>query len=995
MSLQHKNLAEVWQHLQGRHDIANILREVIGQHSVENTLQDEETCTEESVRTICWIKTILDLQRCYLSGISNVSECPPYVLPCLLPSELIFSTILYLISVKTRLFSSQTTLMTKEFTRPRRILAQTILSGLRLLLIRKEQLSIREKRKLRLAINASWQNDRLHGVERFIVSDIFAAVLDMLNDDPSREDPYANERLNARLPTYASGLYPLDIRPETFVASLIIGTMEEDWIDAYWVLYDLLWAVECAITQRCVDLRRHTGVLGSGQIEVDTDEILEQLYQTRTSLIISMFHITGPMTPAPSLLDSLAVTLLDWNEDIDHFLSRQDSVIQRSLPRAVPRNQSYGKNVLELSPYFEAAAASFIVWLSGRKSGYEQFSIRRMGLTSNDLRETVKDWVTRTASSNKDAISKEVEGSYMPVYIVDCPKLHVVPKKYLEYKLRWCDKWAFESIVENSPIVNWKEGIPCPSCTDEKIKCARLIEPLQHLATALENLQGDDYSISQYSAGESESYDATSASAISRSASDTGSMGRSLPSQSTMNISLPSNVSRQSGDSENPLQSSTNPPGYAESPSIPENTSISAPSDISSVRINTPSTESMWKKTKDTFPLPKDPKFVFSTSGYSLLLWGKGTNNLIRFDIPSNDASSIQGCRYEIPNIEAAACGNHKCAVIAGTGTLKRRLVIYDGINLNPEYETEIEISGRLGETCVAVSRNDKYVATSLNNQIHLYNLENGLKSVAFHHQIHVYELRGESGWFGSQAKGLSSREVAEEQRLQTAIISRKLYFSTDSKRLVVASQLGDHCVYVDVWDCTREPVSTISEHSRSFKLPPWTLNDGDLTGVFYDSARRAALVTAFLGKEYPVLIPFPGYDTLQNETYSTKIVHAAQSPSGSTFVVANSMTEMIQFEFTAKGTLSPRKLKKTPSKISNSVFKPEAIALAMPLENCLQCFWIKDGKCMLRSVKIGAGETFRDYDIRPHYDRLMSIRERAIIARAPSLHIPELDASA
>ena len=398
-------------------------------------------------------------------------------------------------------------------------------------------------------------------------------------------------------------------------------------------------------------------------------------------------------------------------------------------------------------------------------------------------------------------------------------------------------------------------------------------------------------------------------------------------------------------------------------------------------------------------------------------MWGKGGDHIVRFDIPSNDTSAIQGCKYEVASVEAVAAGNHKCAIIASSGLLKRKLVIFDGNSLTPEFETDLEFSGRLGETCIAVSRNDEFVATSLNDNIQLFSLKDGIKPVAFHHQINVYELKGGvshkrtvsvarttsdeslsdahdhgSGWFGNQTKGLSTIEKAEEQQRQTAIISRRIYFSTDSKRLVVATQLGDHCVYVDVWDCTREPVGTISEHSRSFKMPPWTLNDGDLTGVFYDSVRRCALVTAFLGKEYPILIPFPGYDPLQTETYSTKIVHTAQSPSGLTFIAVNAMTEIVQFEYTAKGTLSPRKLKKSSSKISTSVFKPGAIALAMPLENVLQIFWVKDGKCMLRSVKTGSGEVYRDYDIRPHFDRLMGMRNKTVVTRAPSLMIPELD---
>ena len=52
-----------------------------------------------------------------------------------------------------------------------------------------------------------------------------------------------------------------------------------------------------------------------------------------------------------------------------------------------------------------------------------------------------------------------------------------------------------------------------------------------------------------------------------------------------------------------------------------------------------------------------------------------------------------------------------------------------------------------------------------------------------------------------------------------------------------------------------------------------------------------------------------------------------------------------------------------------------------------------KDGKCMLRTINIGSTESFKDYDIRPHYERLMNMQSKPVIARAPSLTIPELDA--
>lgn len=207
MFSQHLNLAQVWDHLQGRHDVASLVREIIGQHSLDTSLQERDPHTiQERSRAIGWIKIIFDSQRCYLNGLSTgVASCPPYVLPCLLSPALVLSTVMYLIHVKTELFSSRTTLMTRDFTRPRYILAQTILSGFRLLLLHKEPLATHDLRRLQEAITQAWRDDRLFGAERFIVSDLFAEILNALKE-PMRENPYQRERANAKLPTYAAGL---------------------------------------------------------------------------------------------------------------------------------------------------------------------------------------------------------------------------------------------------------------------------------------------------------------------------------------------------------------------------------------------------------------------------------------------------------------------------------------------------------------------------------------------------------------------------------------------------------------------------------------------------------------------------------------------------------------------------------------------------------------------------------------------------------------------
>lgn len=207
MSSQHRNTAAVWEHLAGRTDIADTLREVTGHHALQSTLHEgEHRYTDEASQSIVWIKTIFDLQRCYLSGISSsTSECPPNLTSCLLPPELLFSSILYLLNVKIRFYPSQTTPIPGDLTLQRLVLAQTVLSGLRLLLSRREAISSLQVKRLQSAIDTAWEGDNVDGVEHFIAKELFAAILELL-DDSNHVDSHQTERAKARLPTYATNL---------------------------------------------------------------------------------------------------------------------------------------------------------------------------------------------------------------------------------------------------------------------------------------------------------------------------------------------------------------------------------------------------------------------------------------------------------------------------------------------------------------------------------------------------------------------------------------------------------------------------------------------------------------------------------------------------------------------------------------------------------------------------------------------------------------------
>ena len=213
MFLQHRNHAALWENLAGQSNISDTLREITGQHALQSAIQGHEQWhANGSIQHIIWIKTILDLQRCYLSGISQgVSECPPNVSACLLPLDLLFSSILYLLDVKARSFSYSNTISKGDMPLANLIVAQTIVSGLRLLLLRKEALSQRQRQQLQSAIHVSWRDEDVQGAERFITQEILVAMLDSLND-PNHVDPYQTERAKAQIPSYATGLVRLTCR---------------------------------------------------------------------------------------------------------------------------------------------------------------------------------------------------------------------------------------------------------------------------------------------------------------------------------------------------------------------------------------------------------------------------------------------------------------------------------------------------------------------------------------------------------------------------------------------------------------------------------------------------------------------------------------------------------------------------------------------------------------------------------------------------------------
>jgi hypothetical protein len=58
-----------------------------------------------------------------------------------------------------------------------------------------------------------------------------------------------------------------------------LAELDDDWVDAYCVLYDAIWAVECALTQRYIDLRRQYQISDLDPTLLESDSSKGLLYR--------------------------------------------------------------------------------------------------------------------------------------------------------------------------------------------------------------------------------------------------------------------------------------------------------------------------------------------------------------------------------------------------------------------------------------------------------------------------------------------------------------------------------------------------------------------------------------------------------------------------------------------------------------------------------------------------------------------------------------------
>ncbi|KAF2436818.1 hypothetical protein EJ08DRAFT_3976 [Tothia fuscella] len=854
--MSHRLLASVWDGLQNRNDVVNILQEIIGQHTLE--LLHTKTFNAESLRPVLWIKTIFDLQRTYLQATGGAHDCP---VPGLLPTELVFSSLMYLLHVKSKLFPPDQPADEGRNTQ-RLLLVHTLLSGTRLLLLRNEQLALEKLKRLERAMEAVWYEHKdLPEREHFIIFELLPEALDTESPTENQAgDDYAATLRQFGVPPFQEGLYPLCVRPIK-LCSLTFSNISQgspDWLSWYWVLFDALWASESALVQAHVDQYNEP----SSPVSPNTQNpnVITQLQNARRNIIAAVFRAPKPseVLPGACILESLNATVLGWHEEAEPY-----------------RQQVSEKQILE----FNFALHSFVAWMSERNTRAQQLNL--------------------------------------------CPKCGPLTQQQSA-------RTVHRSEPLNSPTSPSQDLLETPSSSDAA--------SLSQTTNTSESLSSTTAGISlpTLTSGDTDQSTVISRETLSRSRSDETSS------------------SKETKDSWN----------------------------VRALTIRRALKPSKEKLAKEETCRPSS--FCFSSSGRSLIIWGGNSCGFMRIGLSPTNAGVVDGAaKWELDCIKAVACGDERCVAIASHQE-RFVLVSFYGRHPLPEAQVDLDIPLRhYTDSCIVVSKNDYLVALAVNDSVHLYRLSRGnITRVVITDQTHFYQHLASQRRFsdGTSPQALSSREDAQEAQNESTVVERRISFSPSSEKLIICTQLSDHYCYIDVYNCESDPCITITRNPHSFKLPPWTTNDGGFTNIFYDDIHHLALLTAFISKGYQSLICMDTNEVLEAGSFFSKVVHAAQSPSGSTFIIANGMSEIIHLNVKPNRTLSPRKLKKAGAKISSSAFRPNNMVLSMPDEGTVFAFWVKDLKFILRTMKIAEGESYTDLDLRPHVDRLHSDRSPPII---------------
>ncbi|KAL2815497.1 hypothetical protein BJX63DRAFT_389673 [Aspergillus granulosus] len=968
--MSHQLVAAVWEQL-GRRDLENILHEIIGEHAASVAVHAGQhghaSDMESLTRSVLWIQTLFNLQRTYLQGLATMRDSHPYFVPYLISSDMVFSTLMYLTKAKSDLFPC-TKATPPDLLRYRHLMAHTFLVGIRLLILRGEALDSELKFRLERAMRSAWEHPDLSNSERFLINDLLPRAINNIGSpNLFRNQQSLLKSSKSHLPVFISGIYPFPGAPDTLVTDLLTALIKDkdDQLTSFYLLFDLLWAAESASIQCHIDRRRISQEQGyTSAAALKVDEAFNQTQDNRKKLARTLLAAFDDEFNTPSL--QVLATLV-----LSQSAGEHPPVQTRRI------RDAWG----QLAPLRESADSSLgylMRWLINRRVQMWDCN-GELEAFSHDYQQHLTQWL-HNSSLPGTGQGQGKRGAAGAVYVVNCPAVHPVPDALLEEQLKSSDRKAYKHLQEKSRFLTM--DAMCPLCPGSvKIQHARMIEPLEQVSDALNLAESE--SSGQYSLP-----DSASRHTASRSSSRTNSTDQLSRQESVEVLRSPISPISQSlsffklsskGQTSTTPESTTSILVRPRTGQSQEKQLIrSLSKDLKNATLSLTGGTSLFRRNSSKgHHLSRQARYCFSASGQSLLFWDAASSWVMRFELEPLDGRRARGHRYDVTGVQYAAAGSQSCSVVASAGE-HYELLVFRNKGITPEAYVTIETQQRtLPITCMIMSRDDRFVAFALKDEVRVYEIgASGIREIRLGGETDRYPARKYVHSATAPLKNGSEAEISiREEESNETVFARRLQFSVDGKRFIVATHLGDQYVYVDVWNCIDQEWNLDVDSSKSFKLRPWTTDDEDLTSVYYDNFNQTIVLTAFLAKEYPISYSI-STDIITNSPLSPQIVHAAQSPSGSRFVLANGMKQMYLCDSTASGSLIPTKMKKAISKISPSVFRPGHLALAFPKETEVVAFWPKEGKLMLRTISLHTGgEVISDHDLRTEFDRLVAER--------------------
>jgi hypothetical protein len=244
---------------------------------------------------------------------------------------------MYLLHVKTILFPGRRTEAAPKWTAEHVLLVHTLLSGLRLYILRREPIAPEKLQHLEETLVAVWSDQSDPPECEFVIHELFPEALDAESPIENQAGiDYAAGLRAIGIPSFTEGLvcsglktcssyftnwlqYPLGVRPIKLISQTFPRLKSDvDWLHWYWILFDAIHACECALVQAYLDFRR-PNVDAHGPVSSLTQpvDILTQLQNARMNIIAAVFRSppkTGEVLPGAAILKSLNATVI-WQED--------------------------------------------------------------------------------------------------------------------------------------------------------------------------------------------------------------------------------------------------------------------------------------------------------------------------------------------------------------------------------------------------------------------------------------------------------------------------------------------------------------------------------------------------------------------------------------------------------------------------------------------------------------------------------------------------------